>query len=426
MAIHTVQPGETVFSIASLYKISVEDLLLYNGLTAEDKLAVGQNLLILLPEETYTLPADTNLSALAAEVGQSERALLRNNPDLISDGELYAGRTLVLSFATPKEGELETVGYAYPFVSPEVLESALPYLSEFTVFTYGFNEEGGLIPPETDDRQAVALAQERGTTPILLLSTLGADGRFNNRLSGALFRNPQAQERLIEELLATLREKGYGGLDIDFEYVAPEDREAYADFVRRVTERLNEEGYSVTVALAPKTYAGQPGLLYEAHDYQALGKAANGVLLMTYEWGYTYGPPMAVAPLNRVREVVDYALSAIPREKILLGIPNYGYDWTLPYQMGTAARSLSPGEATKLAAEKNAEILFDEEAQAPYFYYTDGEGREHVVWFEDPRSLNAKLDLIAEKGLGGYAVWTVMRPAPALFAQTNARFEIAD
>lgn len=101
MAIHTVQPGETVFSIASLYKISVEDLLLYNGLTAEDKLAVGQNLLILLPEETYTLPADTNLSALAAEVGQSERALLRNNPDLVSDGELYAGRTLVLSFATP-------------------------------------------------------------------------------------------------------------------------------------------------------------------------------------------------------------------------------------------------------------------------------------------------------------------------------------
>lgn len=69
-------------------------------------------------------------------------------------------------------------------------------------------------------------------------------------------------------------------------------------------------------------------------------------MLMTYEWGYTYGPPMAVAPLNMVRRVVEYAVSAIPVEKISLGIPNYGYEWPLPYVRGTTkAQSISNREA---------------------------------------------------------------------------------
>ena len=260
---------------------------------------------------------------------------------------------------------------------------------------------------------------------MLLLSTLGPEGRFDNTLSTALFSDRGAEERLIPELLSTMDEKGYRALEIDFEYVEPEEREAYAAFVSRLTSAMNESGYPVTVALAPKTFRDQPGLLYEAHDYALLGGAANRATLMTYEWGYAYGPPMAVAPLDKVRAVVDYALSEIPANKIFLGIPNYGYDWTLPYTPGRAARSLSPGEARALALETRSEILFDGTAQAPYFYYTDGAGEEHAVWFEDARSFLAKLRLIAEKGLAGYAVWTVMRRAQTLFSETNALFELA-
>ena len=86
-------------------------------------------------------------------------------------------------------------------------------------------------------------------------------------------------------------------------------------------------GYTVMVALAPKTSAGQPGLLYEAHDYAALGAAADDVLLMTYEWGYALSEPMAVAPIDKVEQVVRFAVSQIPPDKIFLGMPNYGYDW---------------------------------------------------------------------------------------------------
>ena len=137
--------------------------------------------------------------------------------------------------------------------------------------------------------------------------------------------------------------------------------------------------------------------------------AANRVMLMTYEWGYTYGPPMAVAPINLVRRVVDYAVTEIPREKISLGIPNYGYDWPLPYVRGeTRAQTLGTLEAVQLAIDHGVEIRFDETAMSPYFRYWQY-GIQHEVWFEDVRSLKAKFELIREYGLSGAGYWQLMR-----------------
>jgi spore germination protein len=133
---------------------------------------------------------------------------------------------------------------------------------------------------------------------------------------------------------------------------------------------------------------------------------------MTYEWGYTYSPPMAVAPLNEVRRVLQYAVSAIPRRKIFMGIPNYGYDWTLPYTAGTAARTISNTGAVDLAAREGAVIRFDPVAQAPFFNYYDDNGRRHEVWFEDARSILAKLTLANEFRVGGLSYWTIGRYFP--------------
>ncbi len=424
MIIHTVTPGETVYTIASLYGVSASQIIEDNQIENPENLVQGQALLILRPTEFYTVKEGDTLSSIAAEKGISLRQLYRNNPSLINDPDLFPGKTLVLSYEGEQRGELVTVGYAYPFIPPQTASQSLPYLSDLSVFTYGFDTEGALVPPQADDRAFVTQITAAGTAPILVLSTLGPDGTFDNRLSSSLFASPEAEERLTRELLAVMAEKGYEGLDIDFEYVDPTDKEAYAAFIRRITERMNAEGYEVIVALAPKTSATQQGLLYEAHDYRALGAAANAVLLMTYEWGYSLGPPMAVAPIDKVRQVVDYALTEIPSEKIFLGIPNYGYDWTLPYTPGTPATSLSPQRAVELAGQYRAEILFDQQSASPYFYYTDETGQEHVVWFEDARSFLSKLDLISEKQLTGLSVWTVMTPAKTLFLEANNLFEI--
>lgn len=426
MIIHTVNPGETVYSIASLYGVSASRIIADNRISDPENLVPGQSLLILQPKEFYTVSEGDTLASIAEKTGLTERALLRRNPSLIDDPVLFPGRTLVLSYEEESNNPLIVNGYAYPFINGEVLGQSLPYLTDLTVFTYGFDQNGNLVYPEANDASIIEQALAGGASPVLLLSTLGPDGMFNNRLTTALFSSPDAEERLTNQLLAVMQEKGYEGLDIDFEYVEPEERDAYTAFVQRITERMNGEGYEVIVALAPKTDDNQPGLLYEAHDYGALGQAANAVLLMTYEWGHTYGPPMAVAPIDKVRKVVEYAVGRIPPQKIFLGVPNYGYDWTLPYTPGTAARSLSPHEAVELAGKYKAEILFDEQASSPYFFYTDEQGKEHVVWFEDARSFLAKLNLIREKGLTGMSVWTVMNPAPVLFLETDTLFDIAD
>ena len=141
--------------------------------------------------------------------------------------------------------------------------------------------------------------------------------------------------------------------------------------------------------------------MYKRQDYRLLGEAANHVMLMTYEWGYSQGPPMAVAPINMVRRVVEYAVSEIPPEKIILGIPNYGYDWPLPFERGvTRARSLGTLEAVKLAVDFGVDIRFDETAMSPYFRYWQY-GVQHEVWYEDARSIRAKFDLIKEFNLYG-------------------------
>src|SRR5699024_11318101 len=87
----------------------------------------------------------------------------------------------------------------------------------------------------------------------------------------------------------------------------------------------------------------------EAHDYAAHGEIADFSVLMTYEWGYSAGPPLPVSPINEVQKVLDYAISVMPSDKILLGQNLYGYDWTLPFVQGESfARAIRDRKSTRL------------------------------------------------------------------------------
>lgn len=144
---------------------------------------------------------------------------------------------------------------------------------------------------------------------------------------------------------------------------------------------------------------------------------------VTDEWGYTFSSPMSVQPIEEVRKVLSYAVSEIPSEKILMGMPNYGYDWTLPYMRGTAAQSIGFAAATELAGRTGAEIMYDERTQTPYFNYTENDTR-HVVWFDDPRSINAKLRLVDEFNLAGASWWTINRCYTPAWLIAQNYFEI--
>lgn len=361
MQIYTVTPGDSVDSIASAYGISSSDIIYINQLIPPYALAIGQALLL----------PDGNIP--------------ENRPSVVSNG------------------------YAYPFISRWVLEQTLPYLTFLSVFSYGFTASGDLVPPPLDDMWMTQLAKGYGVQPILTLTPLDETGQFNNNLITAVVRSDSAKDNLFGQLKNVLDMKGYTGIDIDFEYIRAEDRDYFTAFVQNAADYFHASRYTVSVALAPKTSSDQPGLLYEGKDYGALGNIADFVLLMTYEWGYRYGPNMAVAPLNMVRRVVEYAITQIPAEKILLGIPNYGYDWPLPFIRGeTAATTIGNVEAVHIAIRNGAEIQFDTTAWSPYFRYTR-EGISHEVWFEDVRSIQGKCDLIQEFGLRGAGYWQLMR-----------------
>ncbi|MBD9119044.1 MAG: LysM peptidoglycan-binding domain-containing protein [Clostridiales bacterium] len=424
MKIHVVQKGETLFSIAQQYGVSARLLQKLNQVPTDGTLVPGQTLVVLLPERTHVVRRGDTVWSIAREHGISTRELYQNNIFLQGQGALIPGEELILSLQdVHREGSLGVNGYAYPFINGDLLRQVLPYMTYATPFTYGIGADGGLVALR--DEGILAAAGQYSVLPWMHLSTITEEGRFSSARAEALLGSVPRQETLLGQIKEILKEKGYGGLDVDFEYIRPELGAAYAAFVDRLRRELNPLGCSVLVALAPKTIAGQRGLLYEAHDYAALGRAANGVLLMTYEWGYTAGPPMAVAPLDKVRQVVDYALTEIPAEKLFLGVPVYGYDWPLPFREGvTRGESISPQEALALARRHGAEIRYDETAQAPWFRYTAVGGREHEVWFEDARSSYAKFRLAAEKGLQGVGLWNLMRPAPQTYLALHGGFEI--
>lgn len=361
MEIYVVKPGDTVDSIAASYGIPVSSVIYNNQLAYPYSLAVGQALLLSTGESSEpSYPAWVN-------------------------------------------------GYAYPFIQRDVLNETLPYLSSLSVFSYGFTTEGELVPPKQDDSFMINAALTEGVRPVLTLTPLDSNGNFNNFLITAVVNDQTAKENLFNNLLITVQEKNFQGVDIDFEYIRPEDRIPFADFVADVKNFLAPYGYHVSVALAPKTSDTQAGLLYEGKDYALLGEAADSVLLMTYEWGYTYGPPMAVAPVNKVRQVVEYAVTRIDPAKIDLGIPNYGYDWTLPFVQGSSrTTTVSNQEAVRIAIEVGVPIQFDEVAMSPFFQY-EKDGQLHEVWFEDVRSYREKFSLLPMYGLRGMGYWQIMR-----------------
>lgn len=389
MQIYVVKENDTIDKIGEAFRVSPFLLAWANQIEPPYRLAVGQALFI--PDEAGNSPES---------VGQPE-----------SMG--------------PSRREITLGGYAYPWIEQSILEEITPFLTEISVFSYGFTEEGELVPPqEPGERRILEMAALQNVVPALVLTPLGPDGHFNNHLVTAAVQDMGVQQRLIRAVWAAVQEKGYRVVNVDFEYVLAEDRQAFADFVRRLRILLNLYGIRVTVALAPKTSDSQPGLLYEGMDYAALGEAANGVFLMTYEWGYTYGVNMPVAPIDQVRRVAEYALIRIPREKIILGIPNYGYDWPLPYVRGTTkAQSIGYTEAIRLAVDHGVPIHYDETAQSPWFRYWQY-GIQHEVWFEDIRSLKAKFDLMDELGLPGAGYWQLMRLFRAGWLMADSRYKI--
>ena len=368
----------------------------------------------------YVVQNEESLHAVARRFSTTAETLARLNA-LADPSRTVPG----LALAVPGEAhkprrEAVVNAYAYPTLPVRIAAELLGHFSFFSSFCARMTAEGDLIPP--DDAALVGAALSCGAMPLLCVANLGEGGGFSGDLAHAVLADSRRQEALLRRILALVGGRGYRGVSLNLVRLYPFDREAYNAFVRRAAALLHERGCMLITALAPKADEDQGGLLYAAHDYAVHGEEADWVVLMTYDWGHMHGEPGPVSPLGGIRSVLDYASERIQSGKILMGFSNYAYNWVLPWREGGEASVLSNAAAANLAVSAGAEICYDARAAASHFRYRDAAGLWHEVWFEDARSVKARLSLVDEYDLGGISLWAANFPNPMLLATLQEAF----
>lgn len=272
-------------------------------------------------------------------------------------------------------------------------------INELATHTYIVDSTGGIY------------IQGNGPFPLNQVSYANGHGiktlavvrnEFSASVASSVLNNTTYRTNLINSISNSLRSYGYKGVNIDFEMLKSSDRDAYTSFMKELYSALHQQGFLVSIALPAKTYDSSKAYWTYAYDYIALGNYSDQVILMTYDEHYPGGKPGPIASINWVQQVVSYAVSVIPRSKLLLGLAAYGYDWP---SNGGATVSYSIQTANSTAAKYGADIQWDSSSQVPYYVYTDNNEVTHSVYFENSTSIGYKLNIVNNSNLLGAAIW---------------------
>jgi spore germination protein len=414
---HTVRSGETLWMIAARYGTSVQAIIQANRISNPSLIFPGTVLVI--PPRTHTVQRGETLSQIAQRYGTTVQEIIRAN-QITNPNLIYPGTMLSIPFSKPSI-EVNAFTIHMGEEGARLVKEVGRYLTYMSPFAYIIKEDGGLVA--INDTPIIQSAITGKVVPMMCITNFTYKDP-GSRLARTILSSSELQDSLLTNTVKTMKEKGYRGLNIDFENVYPADRELYNQFLQRAVNKLHPEGYFVSTSVAPKTSGEQKGLLYEAHDYPAHGRIVDFVVLMTYEWGYRLGPPQAISPINQIRRVLDYAVTVIPRNKLFMGFQVYARDWLLPHVQGQEAETFSPQEAVERAIRHGAAIQYDRTAESPFYRYVDSQGRTHEVWFEDARSAQTKFDVAKDYGLRGISYWVLGYPYPQNWLLLEDNFQI--
>lgn len=428
MTIYTVKRGDSLYRIAKRFGRDANILARVNGMERPETLSVGQTVVIPEPKSVYTVREGDTLYSLAQHFSTSVGTLMRNNPELHGTHELRVGDVLTIVRETPTfEREISTNTYVYPTVDFPTLRTMLPYLTYLTVMGYAVEADGTLSEPQGDG-EIVELAREYGTAPIMQIAATGSNGGVSSTLAERVLSDEVAAEMLLQEIEGVLSEKRYRGVEIDFQGLPESIGEAYAGWLGELRRRLSPSGKTVFVSLTPQMADGSPDWYGGVQDFATLSQKVDGANFATYGWGYAHSQPMAVSPMPQLRKALDHATAGMVPDALTLGMSQYGYEWRKPFEEGKdKARPLDYATAMALAWKKRAAISYDEEQAAPYLRWFEREGgrtREHIAYFEDARSIAARLALIDEYGLDGITLWNGMQYLPQFWHVLSASYPI--
>lgn len=263
------------------------------------------------------------------------------------------------------------------------------------IATQNFNTDSlgnitGLVPSNQ-----ITYANSNGIMALAMIQN-----NFDGSIAKSVLESSVNRQALINNIISAIKTYGYKGVNVDLEGVYYYDRNYYTVFVQQLYDALKPLGYTVTLAVPAKTSDSTTNTWSGAYDYASLSNYADQIVLMTYDEHYPGGTPGAVASIGWVENVVKYAVTVIPKEKILLGTAAYGYDW-----YSTTTKAYGINGMYNLAAANNTAVLWDATSKTPYFSFKDTSGISHSAWFENAQSVGYKLDLVNNYGLGGIGIW---------------------
>jgi spore germination protein YaaH len=315
-------------------------------------------------------------------------------------------------------------GSASP-VNTRVVVASLPYWSigpgtdsvlanrndvdEVSPWMYGLGGSGQIILDSGIDlsslRADLSRLRASGLPVVPTLANVDARGNWVYPTVARVLHDAAMARRQVAEIVALTDANHYAGIDLDYENLQAADRQAFTAFVTSLAGALHAKGKILSVALFAKASDVGYAPRNVAQDYAAIGRAADQVRLMGYDYHWDTSPPGPVAPVSWIRDVIRYATAQIPASKIILGIPEYGYDWS-----GGLGTSITWLQALQLSRRYHAQLRYDISSQSPWFSYTDAAHHKHTVWFENAESTRAKLD--AAQGIGGVYLWMYGDPDP--------------
>lgn len=425
MIIHVVQQGDTIQSIAEYYRTSETVLIRDNALREPDNLVIGQAIVIAYPTLTYIVQEGDTLEGIANSHNVSLIQLLQNNPYLSDREYIYSGDRIVVSYE--KKGTIVTHGNTIPFINNISYTKTLPYLTYISIVNYTVTDTGEIIS-YYDDLELIQTAKQYSVIPLMFLTTLTLQGEANIRTAYQLLLDEHYQNRLIENIINSLREKGFYGINVSYEYVSETTLPYIERVYSKIEARLKEEGFFVFATINPNITVLGDELVFQRMDYTELSTLADSIVFMNYERARNVNPPSPISSIYQMEVYLDYLMDTVPTNILSLGLATIGYDWALPYLAGiSSVNSLTIDSAIGLARNEGADIQFDEISQTPYFRYTNRRGPnpvEHIVWFIDARSINALLDLVAANDLQGIGIWNITVFNEQLWLIINSQFEI--
>lgn len=417
MAVYVVQKEDNIASISKKFDISSDTIVAANFLKNPSALAIGQALII--PErgcKLITVKSSDTLESISREYNISVQSIKSVNPSIAYKNELFPGQLIIIPGIKTKHGTIEVNGFVFKNTTEKSILPLLPSLTYLSIFSYRVRSNGNLI--RINDSKLIDLSLKNNVAPIMVVS----ENEVSNNIA-TIIKNETSRNALIFNIASIIKEKNYYGVNLCFKNLSHTKFPEYYLFISELRDKLGKEPIIIDTVMH-----GNEVKLVDSNELKVTSSIksniANRTIFRTFRNNFLDNPPSALSPLGAVAKTISTALETFKSSKIMIGLANYACDWVLPFKSGNSPKLFSNSEAVRIAYKNKSIIQFDTTSKSPFFNYYDSEHKQHIVWFENVKSMENKLSLISRYNLCGVSLIFTEKEFDQNLMLLNSMFEI--